>query len=259
MADVLEALVDVNLLESPAPDQYRFHDLLKVYAMERAQSEESDDARDEAVNRLLWWYLDSARAAADRVSPQRYQIPREPEAAGHPALAFGTVDAALAWYDDERANVVAATRQAAGAGLQEVAWRLPPTLFPLFNRRSNWADCVTTHRVAADSAKKAGDRLGEAWALNQLGFALVRLQRSGGVRLSRAGTGDQAASSATREARRRPPSRSGEGYLRMRGAGEDALRYLQHAAELLEPMGATSQRSVALEQPRRGLLRPWRS
>ena len=76
VADVLEALVDVNLLESPAPDQYRFHDLLKVYAMERAQSEESDDARDEAVNRLLWWYLDTARAAADPVSPQRYQIPR---------------------------------------------------------------------------------------------------------------------------------------------------------------------------------------
>ena len=41
VADVLEALVDVNLLESPAPDQYRFHDLLKVYAMERAQAEET--------------------------------------------------------------------------------------------------------------------------------------------------------------------------------------------------------------------------
>ena len=32
----------------------------------------------------------------------------------------------------------------------------------------------------------------------------------------------------------------------MHGAGEDALRYLKHAAELLEPMGATSLRSVAL-------------
>ena len=27
-------------------------------------------------------------------------------------------------------NVVAATRQAAAAGLHEIAWRLPPTLFP---------------------------------------------------------------------------------------------------------------------------------
>ena len=101
--------------------------------------------------------------------------PREPAAPGHPPLAFASTEAALAWYDDERANIVAATRQAAAAGLHEVAWRLPPTLFPLFNRRGNWADCVTTHRVAAESAAKTGDRLGEAWALNQLGFALVRL------------------------------------------------------------------------------------
>jgi DNA-binding SARP family transcriptional activator/tetratricopeptide (TPR) repeat protein len=245
VADVLEALVDVNLLESPGPDQYRFHDLLRVYAMERASSEEAGDARDAAVSRLLWWYLDTTRAAADRVSPQRYQIPRQPDAAGHPALAFGTVDTALAWYDDERANVVAATRQAAGAGLHEVAWRLPPTLFPLFNRRGNWADCVTTHRVAADSARRAGDRLGEAWALNQLGFALVSLsdpdafgylERALEIRQQLGDTRGEAQTAIV----------LGAGHLNLHGAGEDALRYLKHAAELLEPMGATSHRSVAL-------------
>jgi tetratricopeptide (TPR) repeat protein len=140
---------------------------------------------------------------------------------------------------------VAATRQAAGASLQEVAWRLPPTLFPLFNRRGNWADCVTTHRVAADSARKAGDRLGEAWALNQLGFALVSLsdpdafgylERALEIRQQLGDTRGEAQTAIV----------LGGGYLRMRGAGEDALRYLKHAAELLEPMGATSHRSVAL-------------
>ena len=40
-ADALETLVDANLLGSPAPDWYRFHDLLRVYATERAQAEES--------------------------------------------------------------------------------------------------------------------------------------------------------------------------------------------------------------------------
>ena len=42
IADALETLVDANLLESPAPDWYRFHDLLRVYATERAQAEESE-------------------------------------------------------------------------------------------------------------------------------------------------------------------------------------------------------------------------
>src|ERR1700733_12220609 len=93
-----------------------------------------------------------------------------------PSLSFASMETALAWYDEERANIVAATRQAAAADLHEVACRLPPTLFPLFNRRSNWADCVTTQRVAAESASKTGDGLGEAWALNQLGYALVGLR-----------------------------------------------------------------------------------
>ena len=38
----------------------------------------------------------------------------------------------------------------------------------------------------------------------------------------------------------------GEGHLTMYGANEDALRYLRRAADLLEPMGAISLRSVVL-------------
>jgi len=245
VAEMLESLVDVNLLESPAPDWYRFHDLLKVYAMERAEAEESEAARDDAVNRLLWWYLDTAQVAADTVSPQRYQIPREPREPGHPPLAFDSAEAALAWYDDERANIVAATRQAAAVGLHEIASRLPSTLFPMFNRRNNWADCVTTHRVAAESAAKIADRLSEAWALNQLGFAGVKLRDPEGFgHLERAlairhefgdilGEAQTAISLST-------------GHLTIHGAGEDALQYLRRAATLLEPMGAISLRSVAL-------------
>jgi DNA-binding SARP family transcriptional activator/tetratricopeptide (TPR) repeat protein len=245
VAEILESLVDVNLLESPAPDWYRFHDLLKVYAMERAQAEEPETARDEAVGRLLWWYLDTARAAADAVSPQRYQVGYESRASGHPPLTFATMEAALNWYDVERANIVAATRQAAAVGLHEVAGRLPPTLFPLFNRRSAWADCVTTHRLAAESAAKTGDRPGEAWALAWLGFALVilrdpeafgHLERALAVRQQLGDTRGEAQSAIT----------LAEAHLRMHGPGEDALRYLQRAAALLEPLGATSLRSVAL-------------
>jgi DNA-binding SARP family transcriptional activator/Tfp pilus assembly protein PilF len=245
VAEALEMLVDISLLESPAPDWYRFHDLLRAYAIERAEAEDPDTARDEAVRRLLHWYLDSAQSAADRVSPQRYQVPREPPPPGHPPLTFASTEAVLAWYDDERANIVAATRLAAATGLHEVAWRLPPTLFPLFNRRHNWADCVSTHRVAAESARLAGDQLGEAWALNQLGFALVILRdQEAFTRLERALAIRQRFGDTRGEAQ--TAIALGEAQLRMHGAGDDALRYLRRAAELLEPAGATSLRSVAL-------------
>ena len=96
-------------------------------------------------------------------------MPREPATADYLRLEFAGIEGALAWYGDERANVVIATRQAAATGLYDVAWRLPPTLFPVFNRWNNWADCVTAHRVAADSARQAEDRLSGAHAGSRFG------------------------------------------------------------------------------------------
>jgi DNA-binding SARP family transcriptional activator len=244
-ADALELLVDVNLLESPAPDWYRFHDLLRVYATERAQAEEPAAVRDEAVSRLLRWYLDTAEAAANAVSPQRYQVPRAAAAADYQPLPFTSLEEALAWGDAERANIVSATRLAAAAGWHEIAWRLPPTLFPVFGRWSNWADSVTAHRVGLESARAAGHRAGEAWVLNQLGFALARLRdkeafdRLEQALVIRRELGDTRGQAQTAIG-------LAEGYLNVHGPGEDALRYMRLAVELLRPAGPESMLAIAL-------------
>jgi DNA-binding SARP family transcriptional activator/tetratricopeptide (TPR) repeat protein len=175
VADALETLVDANLLESPAPDWYQFHDLLRFYATERAQAEESEAAREEAVTRLLRWYVGTAVAAADAIAPQRYREPMGdlPDmTASSPVMS---VEGALAWYESARENVLAAIRQAAAFGLSDVAWVLAANLYAMFNRRDNWADCVTAHRIALESARHAGRRLGEAWVLRNLGSALVHV------------------------------------------------------------------------------------
>jgi len=178
IADVLEGLVDANLLESPAPDFYRFHDLLRVYATERAQAEESEADRAAAVRRLLHWYLCTADAAAQLVAPQRYRVPLEERHHVVSPLALATPADALTWYDQERGNVLSASRQAAAMEQHDLAWRLPTALFPLFNRRDNWADCIAAHRIAVGSARIAEHRLGEGWALQNLGQALVRVRDS---------------------------------------------------------------------------------
>jgi DNA-binding SARP family transcriptional activator/tetratricopeptide (TPR) repeat protein len=173
VADALETLVDANLLESPEPDRYRLHDLLRLFATERAQAEETQEARAGAVRRLLQWYLTTALSAADMISPRRYRIPDdEPPVPGPPP---GSVHDAMAWYQSEHVNLIAAVRQAAASGLHEVAWRLPTALYPFFNRRHAWVDCVTVHRIAVNSARLCGTRPGEAWALHHLGFGLAEL------------------------------------------------------------------------------------
>jgi DNA-binding SARP family transcriptional activator len=170
--DALEVLVDTHLLESPAPGRYRFHDLLRVYASERAAADLPMADRDAAIARLFAWYMRTADAAAAAVSPPyRYNMLLD-VSEGVTALSFSGADEALAWYDSEHANLIAATRQAAESGRHEIAWRLPAPLFLIFNSRGNWADCIATHRIALESARRAGNRQGEAWVLNNLGNAL---------------------------------------------------------------------------------------
>ena len=69
---------------------------------------------------------------------------------------------------------MAATRQAAAAGLHELAWKLPVAAMSFFHRRTHWADWVDTHQIGLASARALGDRRGEALVLNNLGMAFAR-------------------------------------------------------------------------------------
>jgi tetratricopeptide (TPR) repeat protein len=109
------------------------------------------------------------------VSPHRYRIPAPDDVPDGPRWRATTVEDALDWYDSERLNVLAAVRQAAQSGLHDVAWGLPTALFPAFNRRANWADCITSHRIALEAARAAGSKPAEGWAANNLGGALHRV------------------------------------------------------------------------------------
>jgi DNA-binding SARP family transcriptional activator len=173
-ADALEVLIDAQLLQSPAADRYRFHDLLRAYAADRAGTEETAGARGDALRRVLTWYLHTVDAVAHMVSPHRYQFPLAPPEPGSAPLTFRTLDEALNWCEVERTNLVAATRQAAASGLYTLAWQLPVAAFGFFNRRTYWVDWVETHQIALASVRQLGDLSGEALVLNNLGMAYVR-------------------------------------------------------------------------------------
>ena len=104
VADALEVLVDAQLLQSPAPERYRFHDLLRAYAAERAVAEEPPPDREAAVGRLLTWYLHSVVAMARLVSPHRDQVPLGPPGPAWNPLSFSALEEALNWGEVERAT-----------------------------------------------------------------------------------------------------------------------------------------------------------
>jgi DNA-binding SARP family transcriptional activator/Tfp pilus assembly protein PilF len=244
VADALEVLVDAQLLQAPGPDRYRFHDLLKTYAADRALADEPQAGRDDAVRRILGWYVQTVDAVAQLVSPYRYRIPLpDPEPASRP-LTFDRAEQALNWCEAERANLVAATRQAALTGQHELAWRLPVAALSFFNRRTYWADWVETHRIALASARSTGDQRAEALVLNNLGMGYARQGRDEAVDCFRQ------ALEIRRELEDLPgeaqtASNMADTYSRM-GRGDEALDLLKRALAINRQLGHRYGEGVAL-------------
>ncbi|MEV0144865.1 MULTISPECIES: tetratricopeptide repeat protein [unclassified Nonomuraea] len=143
----LDALRAASLLQCRrgrlSEERYRFHDLLRDYARHRAETEDAPHTRQEALRRLLEWYVTL----------------RDPLA-----------------LDDEHENVLAATRHAAEQGL-DAAWRLPAALAEPLRLRHRLIDAAELHALAATAAGRAGRSREEAAARGDLGTVFEHLGR----------------------------------------------------------------------------------
>jgi DNA-binding SARP family transcriptional activator len=244
-AAALDALVDVHLLESPRPDRYRFHDLLRVYAADRARTQEPEERRSGAVIRLLAWYLHATEAAAAVISPQHTRVPLEPPPDGVRPVGFAALEEAIAWCDTERAGLLAATRLAASSSLHEIAWKLPAAAMSFYYRRSHWGDWVTTHLIGLDSARALGDRYAEAWMLSNLAMAYGVQRRAEAVEYS-----EQAMAIYRELGDLRGESRAAtnvaNGYLELGRFGE-ALEAAQRSLAIHRQAGSRYGEGIALE------------
>ncbi|MFI0901596.1 BTAD domain-containing putative transcriptional regulator [Streptomyces sp. NPDC020983] len=113
--ELLEALVDISLIESAAPARYRFHDLLRLYARERAETDESQEERCAALSRLLDFYLGSTASAYALENPGD-RVLDHLAPTSHPGLAFTAREESLDWMFREAQGLFATVRQAAEGG-----------------------------------------------------------------------------------------------------------------------------------------------
>jgi tetratricopeptide (TPR) repeat protein/transcriptional regulator with XRE-family HTH domain len=127
-AQRLEVLAGAHLLAPHAPGRFAFHDLLRLYARQRIEAEDSEPERRAALERLLDWYLHSAAAATQLLYPSMVRLPLPPAVGQLPVPAFSDRAQALAWLDAERSNLVAAVRHAAEHGPRPSAWLLADAL-----------------------------------------------------------------------------------------------------------------------------------
>ncbi|MFD7502273.1 BTAD domain-containing putative transcriptional regulator [Streptomyces sp. NPDC059850] len=174
---LLTELTRAHLLTEHFPGRYALHDLLRAYATERLLAERQTKERDQAVERLLSWYLHTAEAAYQVITPHRQPVPLEPLPPDCQPLAFTSYDQALDWCETERPGLVAAVHQAAAAGLPGIAWRLPAALWGFFYLRSHVHDWLDTTGTAVTAARRARDLLGEVRMLAERANALRVAER----------------------------------------------------------------------------------
>ncbi|MET7709755.1 BTAD domain-containing putative transcriptional regulator [Micromonospora sp. NPDC005413] len=164
----LRALAAAHLLERHPGERYRFHDLLRSYAVDRLTGEEDETAQERARRRLFDHYLDTADVAGRRIIPHFVRLPRR--VAVDP---FTDNDAALTWLDAELANLTAAVEQAARCGPRPYAWHLTDALRAYFHQRGRREEWLTAATVALAAAQAEGDARAQA-AMHQ-SIALVQV------------------------------------------------------------------------------------
>jgi tetratricopeptide (TPR) repeat protein len=180
LRDRFRSLTDAHLLEQIAADRYRFHDLLHLYANERAGSDEPCEARVQAISRNLTWYFLSAVAAMRLMTPQppriNLDIAKQSGESVAP-LVFEDRRQAVEWYDREHLNLVAVIKQAVEAEAYDIAWKLPAVLWEFFNVRKHWSSWIYTHELGLTAAEQSDDKLGQARILNNLGTAYLQRRK----------------------------------------------------------------------------------
>jgi DNA-binding SARP family transcriptional activator/tetratricopeptide (TPR) repeat protein len=162
-------LCSSHLVRELAPTRYLMHDLVRRYAASLVALEETDRERDAARRRLFELYLHTLDAAVAVLCPQVVRLPL-PGGEGA-ALSFPGHTDALAWLENERANLAAAIGHAGRHGPRELAWLLADRLrgyFWISRRMSDWLACSEAGLAAATMS---GDLLAQAASHLSLGVA----------------------------------------------------------------------------------------
>lgn len=172
---VLARLTSAHLIGEPRPGRYAFHDLLRVWAAERACVEDSEADRHAALARLFDWYLYTASVAMDLHFPREGH--RRPVIPAPESVILRPADAGEArrWLDVERANLVSLA--ATYAQYPTHVMQLSAVLEHHLKACVHLLDAVTLHTHALVAARGTDEPVSQVRILNALGSTYHRLGR----------------------------------------------------------------------------------
>jgi DNA-binding SARP family transcriptional activator len=176
---LLAELVHANLVSSHSPGRFTFHNLLRVYAAERAEVEEDKMSRGVDIGRVLQHYAHTAYAADRLLSVTKEPLILAKPQRGVTPEGMADYGQALAWLQDEYQVLVVAAEFAAKTGFDAYAWQIAWCLTSMFDLEGRWQEGAAVQRTVLTSAERAGDKVGLARAHSGLGASLIQLGATG--------------------------------------------------------------------------------
>lgn len=172
---LFDELSSAHLVTATGENRYRFHDLIREFAKDRAIAEEADPG--EVNDRLIDWYLFVADEANRLVSPHRNAVKPELEYPPPPLPFAPERHAATRFLEAERDGFLPVVRHARERGRPASAWQLVYLLTSFYEVSGHWTERVELCQAGLAAAVDSGDRDGEAEMLRALGVSYYMTRR----------------------------------------------------------------------------------
>ncbi len=165
--ELLEGLGRGHLVQSAATyGRWRMHDLIRLYADETGRTEPATESRSAALERLLRHYADRLDEAHGHLFPGR-----------PPASRFADRTAALAWLDQERANLVSIVTTTPGIHNPHVILAMAGRIGGFLKLRHGFAELTAVYDSALEHCSGRGPVAFRAGFLDARACALRGLSR----------------------------------------------------------------------------------
>jgi DNA-binding SARP family transcriptional activator/tetratricopeptide (TPR) repeat protein len=227
-AAALAVLLDCHLVTEAPDGHFRLHDLVRGYAAARARRDDPPAEREQAVSRLLGYYLHAADQADRLLYPlrRRADVKVDHVPAGSPVLE--NPEGAADWLESEWRNIVQAATYAGRHEWKRECADLSYLLAEFLKIMPYWDEANTVHDLALQSSRYLADPARIARAL----LALCEVRQQTGRHDTAMSLADEAAvicrSLADVRGEAESLDQTGQAHQRS-GRSREAVAYFQQA------------------------------
>jgi tetratricopeptide (TPR) repeat protein/transcriptional regulator with XRE-family HTH domain len=172
---LLDRLHDAHLLTRTARGYIELHDLMRTFAVRYALSEISSADQAAAMGRLVGHVMARVHAADQLLEPHRFRLDVDIPAQRN--SSFDDAATALGWLRAQWPTLAQVIELAPKFGYHRQCWQLVYVLRSFFFRERLLEPWITTHQLALDCARQAGDVAGAGMILNNLGMVHLEVGR----------------------------------------------------------------------------------